>query len=146
MATPSVTDLRAAVIEKAINLEWLIHAVISQHFFGRVRMDFVANLLYDEYCSFALKRRVLVKICPELSGSTEQALNRFNTIRNYFAHVGQSVIEGPDPNGVARVPDPRNFLLSVNFEDLPHEFCELEKRLNQTLFDVFKSKGGQITA
>ena len=92
--TSDISQLRAEVIEKAINVEWLIHAIISQHFFNAVKLEFVSMVLYDEYCSFALKRRILLKICPKLEGDIEQKINRLASIRNYFAHIGQGFIEG----------------------------------------------------
>ena len=147
MATPEeISLLRAEVIDKSINIEWLINSIISQHFFGKPRIDFVSLVLYDEYCSFALKRRVLIKIKPELAGKTEHAINRLNTIRNYFAHVGQGFIDGPDPNGPSRVPDPRDFSKSVDFAAMSTEFNALEAGLNNQLFSLFKEMGGEVAA
>src|SRR5258707_9251784 len=109
-----LTKLRSEVIEKSIAIEWVINSIISQHYLGKPRIDFVSEVLYDEYFTFALKRRILLKICPDLRGDFENKLNRANTIRNYFAHVGSpSLIEGSDPNGPARTPDPRDFSRSV---------------------------------
>lgn len=139
-----ISRLRSEVIEKSINIEWLIGAVISQHFFGKVIQQFFFDVLYDEYFSFALKRRILLKIRRDLSGEFENALNRLNTIRNYFAHCGQEFVEGPDPKtGTARVPDPRRTDRSLDFEQLYKEFCELEPKTNERLFAVFKEMGGQ---
>lgn len=115
-----ISLLRSDVIEKTINIEWMIHAIISQHFFGAVKLDFVSTVLYDEYCSFSLKRRILLKICPELAGNCENKINRLNTIRNYFAHVGQGFIDGPDPNGESRVPDPTKFCQGRRFSIAAH--------------------------
>src|SRR5215204_2008170 len=58
-----ISTIRSAVIEKSINLEWMMNAIISQHYFGAVKKSFILEVLYDEYCSFALKRRILMKIC-----------------------------------------------------------------------------------
>ena len=137
-----LSSMRATVIEKSINIEWLANAIISQHYFGRVKIAFVSEVLYDEYCSFALKRRVLLKICPELRGNFEKDLGRINTIRNYFAHCGQQIIEGPDPSGPTRIPDPKNFAKSIDFAGLYKEFCALEKPIVEQLFAVYKGKGG----
>jgi hypothetical protein len=134
--------LRAEVIEKSINVEWLLHAIISQHYFGQVRIKFVSEVLYDEYCSFALKRRVVLKICPELQGKAENQLNRLNTIRNYFAHVGQPIVDGPDSKGPSRIPDPRDFSASVDFEELHKEFNKIEGPLVKALAEAFQQKGG----
>ncbi len=134
--------LRGEVIEKSINVEWLIHAIISQHYFGNVRIDFVSEILYDEYCSFGLKRRVLLKICPDLQGQVEQQLNRLNAIRNLFAHVAQRVLDSPDRNAAGRVPSPRDFAKSIDFEALHKEFSEIESSLTTLLFAKFQQIGG----
>jgi len=139
----NLTQMRAAVIEKSINIEWLMNATISQHYFGQVKISFLSEFLYDEYCSFALKRRVLLKVCPELKGRFESDLGRINTIRNYFAHCGQQIVEGADPNGPARAPDPKDFTKAIDFAALYKEFGELEKAVLDQLFATFKGKGGQ---
>ena len=144
--TDEVSALRAEVIEKTISVEWLIHAIISQHYFGQVRIGFVSEVLYDEYCSFALKRRIVLKVCPTLQGETEQQLNRLNTIRNFFAHVGQSVVDGPDPNGPPRIPSPRDFSKAVDFSALYKEFLSIEGPLVKALFAAYEQKGGVSVA
>lgn len=140
--TNSISALRSEVIEKTINIEWLIHVIISQHYFGRVRIDFVSEVLYDEQCPFALKRRIVLKLCPGLQGETEQQLNRINTIRNFFAHVGQSIVDGPNADGPSRIPSPRDFSKSVDFEAMHKEFLLLEGHLVTALFAVYEEKGG----
>ena len=54
--------MRAEVIEKFINVETIINAIISQHYLKRLVMPFLLEVLYDEYFSFALRRRILEKI------------------------------------------------------------------------------------
>ena len=120
------------------------HAIISQHFFNAVKLEFVSMVLYDEYCSFALKRRILLKICPKLEGDIEQKINRLASIRNYFAHIGQGFIEGADSDGNSRVPDPKDFKKSVDFQSLHKEFSGIESLVTKALFEVFQSKGGVI--
>jgi hypothetical protein len=138
------SPLRAQVIESFINLEWLIHALISQHYFDVVRKDFIYELLGDEYCSFALKRRLMFKIYPSLSGDIEQKLNRLNTIRNYFGHVGQPIFESDNPAGGSRVPSPRDFSKSLDFPALHSEFVELYKVVQARLIEAYTDKGGQF--
>ena len=84
-----ISEYRSGVIEKFINIEWLINAVISQFYFRRVVKSFVFQLLYDVNCTFALKRNVLQKIAPDFSKL--ETLNRLNNIRNFFAHCSQEV-------------------------------------------------------
>jgi len=139
--TPAI---RGEVMEKSINIEWIVHAIISQHYFGRVRIDFVSQILFDEYCSFALKRRVLTKICPELQGAVEQQLNRINAIRNLFAHVGQRVSDSLEVTAEERIPSPRDFAKSIDFDALHKEFLVLEASLLTSLVATFKKKGGVL--
>ena len=70
-----LSKYRAEVIERFINMEWLINAIICQHYFKRVLMPFLLEVLYDEYFSFALKRRILEKIINNIDGQKVQELN-----------------------------------------------------------------------
>ena len=138
-----ISPLRSEVIEKFIEIESWMDCIISQHYFEKLKIGFVSEVLWDEYFSFALKRRVLLKICQDLQGDIESKLNRLNTIRNYFAHIGKKITEGPDPNGPLRIPDPRDFTRSVNFTELYKEFVILEPPVAAALIEAFKKKGGQ---
>ena len=138
--------MRSAVIEKAINLEWVINAIISQHYFKKVALQFVTEVLYDEYCSFALKRRILEKIIKNPDEQQIQKINRLNTIRNYFAHCGQQIFDGPEvPPAESQkgwVPDPRKPTKPIDFEKLHDEFMKLEKEVINYLFGIFQQIGG----
>ena len=136
---------RSEIIEKFINLECLINAIISQHYFQRVTFPFVSEVLWDEYCSFALKRRILEKIIVTPDKQKIDKLNRLNTIRNYFAHCGQEILEGSAPPGDDKqgwVPDPRKPTTRINFESLYSEFTESESDVIKYLFEIFQKKGG----
>jgi len=137
-------ELRGDVIERAANLETLIGAVISQVYFGKVKKSFNFDLLADEYCPFALKRRVLLKLVPELreEKNFEVHLNRLNTIRNYFAHVGAVLADAPTENANTRTPDPRDFDKSVDFVALHAEYVEKERPVTDTLLKHYKRLGG----
>ncbi len=114
-----ISKFRSEVIERTINIEWIINAIISQHYFGKVMRSFLLEFLYDEYCSFALKRRILEKIIPNMEKKKLENLNRVNTIRNYFAHCNQLLIEGLDSsNPISRVVDPRKLDKAIDFENL----------------------------
>jgi len=136
--------LRGDIIERTANLESLIAGVLSQHYFGRGRQDFIFDFLFDEYCTFALKRRILLKVAPDLKKvqGFEQSLNRLNTIRNYFAHVGALISDGPAPNALNRTPHPENFEKSVDFEALHQEFLAKEKPVVEALFQLYRQLGG----
>jgi len=145
MNDKSLSNVRAEVIEKSINMEWIINAIISQHYFKKVFLPFVTEVLYDEYCSFALKRRILEKIIPNLDGQQIQKLNRLNTIRNYFAHCGQQIFDGPAPPPKEQkgwVPDPRKPTKPINFASLHSEFINLESSVSKYLFEIFQKLGG----
>ena len=134
------------VIEKFINLEWIINAIISQHYFYKVLLPFVLEVLYDEYCSFALKRRILEKIVPSLDEKQIQNLNRLNTIRNYFAHTGQQIFKGaevPAEGQVGIVPDPRKPEKEIDFAQLCKEFQTKEPAVAEYLFKLYKQLGGE---
>ena len=142
-----LSEHRAEVIERAINVEWLMIAIISQHYFGRVVRPFVVEVLCDEYFSFALKRRVLEKIVHDLDMGRLRDLNRLNTIRNYFAHCNQEMFEGADapPEGArGQVIDPRKPDRAIDFDALYDEFADIVGELEKYLAAVFLDKGGQL--
>jgi len=98
MTDKTTSEHRSEVIEKSINIEWLVSAIITQHYFKRTYEPFLLEVLYDEYFSFGLKSKILEKIIKKvdtisMDKSIINKLNRLNTIRNYFAHCNQEFIE-----------------------------------------------------
>lgn len=145
----TLSQQRAEVIEKFINIEIVVNAIICQHYFGCLRKEFFLEVLYDEYCTFALKRRILEKIVPNVDKKQIQSLNRLSTIRNYFAHIGLELFkvkEGvPQKGQVGIVPDPRELDEAVDFSELYKEFKDIEPTLAKYLFcEVFEKMGGKL--
>jgi hypothetical protein len=141
----SISKFRSEVIERTINIEWIMNGIISQHYFHKVLLPFVLEFLYDEYCTFALKRRVLEKIVPDIERQSLQNLNRVNTIRNYFAHCNQVLVDGPDPTGssaISKVVDPRKLDKGIDFEKLYREFMEIVGQVEEYLAKIYVAKGG----
>lgn len=144
---PSISRFRSEVIERSINIEWIMNAIISQHYLGKVMARFTLEFLCDEYCSFGLKRRVLEKILADFKGQKAQNLNRLGSIRNCFAHCNQIMVDGPDPTNPAAfsgVVDPRKINEFIDFEKLYKEFTEIAGPLEEYLAGVFKAKGGEL--
>lgn len=137
---------RAEVIERAINVEWLINAIICQHYLKKTFENFLLEVLYDEYFSFALKRRILEKILSQIDNENNKPkidqLNRINIIRNYFAHCNQQFFEIGDVIG--KVPDPRKTNRAINFETLYEEFMSIVGDVELWLSEIFKSIGGTL--
>ena len=145
MDNETLSKYRAEVIERFINIEWIINAIISQHYFKRVILPFLLEVLYDEYFSFALKRRVLEKIIKNIDSKKVQDLNRLNTIRNYFAHCNQEIFEGPGkPDKIQRgkVIDPRDIKKEIDFESLYSEFMQKVTGVEEYLFKLYQDLGG----
>jgi hypothetical protein len=143
MEPEKLSKCRAEVIERFINIEFLLNAIISQAYFGKVSRQFLLEVLYDEYFSFALKRKVIEKLLVRhkmLDKVEIEDLNRLNTIRNYFAHLNIEFIEGAN----TIVPNPRNPLEAVDFEKLHKEFLQKEKPAREYLFGVLKELGGKV--
>jgi hypothetical protein len=139
---------RSEVIERFINIEWLINAIITQHYFKRIVASFLFDVLYDEYFNFGLKRRILEKIIPNIDKSRIHDLNRLNTIRNYFAHCNQEIFFGsgiPHSEEKGFIPNPRKLTEEVDFETLYNEFLEIEKSVANYLMSILKSLGAKIT-
>jgi hypothetical protein len=134
----NISKYRSEVIEKSINVEWLINAIISQHYFKKVLLPFVFDFLYDINCTFALKRNILEKIDSNFYKYGEK-LNRLNNIRNLFAHCNQKIININNPEG--KIYDPKNTTKVLDFESLYNEFISSEKNVTQDLFNTFLSLG-----
>jgi len=146
MDEQALSQARGEVIEKFINLETLINAIISQHYFGKLIQPFFLEVLYDEYCTFGLKRRILTKIVPNIDKGQVDKLNRLNTIRNYFAHAGPEIFSGagvPNKGQVGVVPDPRKLDRPIDFARLHEEFQEIEPGVAKYLFKLFQELGGE---
>ncbi len=138
-----ISQYRAEVIEQAINIETIVNAIICQHYLKRVRIDFWLQVLYDEYFSFGLKRRILTKIVDEFDNKKIQDLNRLINIRNYFAHYNQEIIKGAQIND-GTIPDPRNTMKSIDFEQLYEEFKVIATQIETWLSRIYQNKGGQL--
>jgi len=137
---------RAEVIERFINVEWLINAIICQHYLEKTFTNFLLEVLYDEYFSFALKRRILEKILCQIDNKDNKSkinqLNRINTIRNYFAHYNQQFFEKGDDTG--KVPDPRRINRAIDFNALYEEFMSTVGGVELWLSEVFEAMGGAL--
>lgn len=141
MGKKEISKYRSEVIEKFINIEWLINVIISQHYLKTTSESFLFDFLYDEYCSFGLKRRILKKII-ELD-PIEENLNRLNTIRNYFCHCNQRV-QIPQEGNKEKIIDPRDKTKEIDFEKLYNEFNKKEPKVSEYLAETFKNIGGKI--
>ena len=149
--TEEIILQRGEIINKFINIEWIINAIISQWYISKVEKEFVLEVLYDEYFSFSLKRRIIEKIFSERAPSNLRpklkfmldSLNRLNSIRNYFAHCTESMtlsnIDGE------YIPDPKNHNKHLDFQELYNEFMAKEKEVNKYFYDLFISIGGKAT-
>jgi len=144
MNKDNISKYRAEVIERFINIEWLINALISQHYFKRVIKPFLLEVLYDEHFGFGLRRSILKKIIKDIDNQKVQDLNRLNTIRNYFAHCNQEIIEGPNKTQTGKIIDPRNIEKEVNFESLYAEFTQIAGGVEEYLAKLFQDLGGVI--
>ena len=143
MDKDTLSKYRSEIIEKFINIEWIINIIISQYYLKRADKSFLLEVLHDEYFSFALKRRILEKIIKNLDNRKVQDLNRLNTIRNYFAHCGQEYIKGPDKTQKGRVLDPRNIEEEVNFESLYTEFMKEQGSVVEYLMQIAAELGAE---
>ena len=57
---------RSEVIESSINIEWLINAIICQHYLKKICRIFLFEVFYDEYFNFGFKKKNITKISPLL--------------------------------------------------------------------------------
>ena len=147
MDKDTLSKYRSEIIEKFINIEWIINIIISQYYLKRADKSFLFEVLYDEYFSFALKRRILEKIIKNIANRDNrkiQDLNRLNTIRNYFAHCGQEYIKGPDKTQKGKVLDPKNIEEEVDFESLYSEFMKEQGSVANYLIQISVDLGAEL--
>ena len=153
MDKDKLSKYRSEVIERFINVEWIINAIISQHYFKKAIMPFLLEVLYDEYFSFALRRKILEKIIKNIDSQKVQELNRLNTIRNYFAHCNQEIFKISDievkdgkviEKAEGKVIDPRNIEKEVDFESLYSEFMKIAGGVEEYLAKLYQDLGGAL--
>ena len=140
MTESELATWRAHVIERAINLEWLVSATICQHYFGQVPWNFLSEVLYDDQCHFGLKCNVLEKFLEPTGKQFFNNLRRLGRIRNHFAHCGPHVATPDRPEGFA--PNPKRLNEPLDFAAMFRDFKELCPGVEQELLAAFKSKGG----
>jgi hypothetical protein len=137
-----IQQKRGEVIERTINVEMIVDAIICQNYFKRVVAPFLFEVLNDEYFSFGLKIRILEKVLPDSDRKKLQNLRRVNTIRNYFAHCNLFVISVGEDDG--SIFDPRKPDRGVDLEELFEEFCSIEPSTTTYLAKKYKEMGGEL--
>ncbi len=140
MEENKLSEFRAIVIEKFINVEAILNAIICQHYFKKVNANFYLEVLYDEYFTFNLKLRIFEKIVNTKKLDVNN-LRRLNTIRNYFAHCNQRFFKNGDEG---KILDPRNTAKEINFQKLYEEFSKKEKEVINNLEKTYGLLGGMI--
>ena len=128
MDRDTLSKYRAEVIERFITVEWMINAIICQYYLKCVIKSFMLEVLYDEYFSFALRRRILEKILKKINKYEKQIiddLHRLNNIRNYFAHCGQEFIILTEKQLKRKVIHPRDIEKELDFESLHGDFMKI---------------------
>lgn len=147
---------RGEVIERSMDIEWLMNAIISQHYFGQVRLPFVIEVLCDENCSFGMKRSVIDKIVKDFDGQRMQDLYRLCYIRNQFAHVHEKFVPGSEsPPTDAIAVDSRRVkrwngsaeglqTAAISFDALYEEFMRIAGPLVDYLLGVHEGLGGVV--
>jgi hypothetical protein len=137
-----VSEWRSEVIEGMINVEWLMNAVICQHYFKLIDRSFWLEVLYNEQFSFGLRRSIVERIVRE----DWQDLRRMGTIRNLFAHCGLELTDiKKGVPGRPRTPSPRDPEKDVNFAALVEEFRQMRGPVEQRLLNLYQKKGGKFT-
>ena len=145
MDKEKLSKYRAEVIIEFINIEKIMNAIISQHYFKKVVLPFYLEVLYDELFSFGLRRRIVEKIIVGIDKQKVEDLNRLNTIRNYFAHCDLELFETSDTDKKhGKVVDPRNIQKEIDFESLHSEFMQKKTGVLDYLIKLFKDLGGAM--
>ena len=145
MDKDKISKYRAEIIVQFINIEKVINAIISQHYFKKVLLPFYLEVLYDEYFTFALRRRILEKIIKNINKQRVGDLNRLNTIRNYFAHCDLEMFEASDTEKkYGKIVDPRATEKAIDFDRLYSEFIQKKRGVLEYLIGLYENLGGVL--
>lgn len=135
---------RSEIIEKFINVEKIMNLIISQYYFKKVRIDFLLDVLYNQYSNFALRLEIIKKILPEFDSKIEYDLRKLNVTRNYFAHWDVTLFKNEmgKPSQESYTPHPKNKDKTLDFKESYQEFIEKENGITEYLFEEYKKLGG----
>ncbi len=148
MEISKVAKTRAEVTEDFIQIETLVGTIITDYYIGQnnpIAPLFMLEMLYDEHCTFAMKRSVLRKVLDGVFQKKEerkkaegefQKLHRLNTVRNLFAHCGPDVFLAKDGKGMRITPDPRNPCKQLDFESALKDFKKRQPEVFQWLIEL----------
>lgn len=133
---------RQEIIDKAINIEIIISALITAKYFPGelVNSDFLQEVLYDPLASAAFKVNIFEKCYSDVPKKTIESMRRLFNIRNIYAHCGLSMSSKVDPDQ-SGVMNPKKKNQPLDFEDLKSEFFNKEKNIVNVLFDLIKESG-----
>lgn len=140
IAKEELSKFRLKVMEEFINIELIINLIISQHYFGLAKRDFMLNVLYDDMFTFALRRNILEKILGDRFREIDTDLHMINKIRNIFAHRSQQVLVHRGAEMV--VPNPKKPGEELDFRRLYEEFNERAPRVKKHLTKIYGEMGG----
>lgn len=120
MNIANITKVRGQVVEDFVQIETLITTIITNFYVGRQNpfsFMFSLQVLYDENCSFGMKRNILKKIITLTHPEKEQVketerefhkLHKLNKIRNLFAHCGPDIYFAVQGKGRRITPNPQS--------------------------------------
>ena len=97
--TKEVSFLRGIVITKAVDIELMIGAIITNYFaLSNKHTKFSSMVLSDPFFSFGLKISILNKILTQIKWSFykgfKEDLSKIARLRNRFAHSGMFGFDG----------------------------------------------------
>lgn len=154
MDEKTLTKYRGEVIKRFINIEAIVNLIIAQRYFRKPPGSFILEVLFDEYFSFGLKRRILEKILKKVVANLDnkkiQDLGRLSNIRNTFAHSGIEFIKDSEkakPGITGIVPDRKTGTLEkpIDFQKQYEEFIEKYREVEKYLRKIYRDLGGSLT-
>jgi len=133
---------RAKVIETAIAIESMISTAIINHYFGEINLNFMLEVMFDEYFTSALKIRVLKKAFPhKVDNEKENKLRRIINIRNIFAHCNTRIYNGAkwviiNPKDYDKGFSKQKGYEGVDFDKLYEEFETLNREITEFIMTL----------
>ena len=137
---------RQSIIDRAINVENLLCALITRHFFKQhegINLYFMHTVLYDPLATSGFKVNVFHKCYPDLTKKKIDLLRRIFNIRNFFAHAGLYVAKVADPDAVGYI-DSKNRDEFLDFDTLATEFNEKASEAETLLGELLEKSGVEL--
>jgi hypothetical protein len=146
MSKDLMSKYRTKIIEDFIMVEGYVCAIICKYYLGKVKINFMREVMFDELFSSGLKANLFEKVLSQnedIKNPREYAdhFRQLSRYRNYFAHCNTTFAENGTSDTLSGVPDPRHKDRYLNIDEIIKKFSEICKNLSQELIELMDKMG-----